>query len=147
MSFEIVGVDIARRQFRRIKDDAGRHALGSVRAGGAVLIDGMRERAPELSDEYEGTLARSVHMRSAGSLAVLVGTNHGLARLFEEGGELTPTRKKVLASDDQVFGRNVTIPAQPFVRPTADEDRGKAIAAARRTAARLVAQRAAVRRL
>lgn len=106
----------------------------ALKAGGAMLIDGMRSRAPQLSDEYKGTIARSVHLRDVkNEMSVLVGTNHGLAATFEYGGEITAKKARVLISKEHeaVFGPRVIAPARPFARPTVDQDSGKAWTAVR----------------
>jgi phage gpG-like protein len=139
----VAGIPELQRKLQRLAADAPDLALRAVRAGAAVLGEGMERRAPTLSDEWEGTIARSIHMKPAGPTAVLVGTNHGLAAIFENGGEITANKKRVLASEEQdaVFGRTVIIPAQPFIRPAVDEDRGKAIAAVKRSATRSLQRR------
>lgn len=139
----IDGFASLQRKLAQLEAEAPEMARRAVRAGGAVLGEGMERRAPALSDELEGSIGRSIHMKPAGATAVDVGTYHGLAAIFEDGGEITTNKKRVLASKEQglVFGRTVVIPAQPFIRPTVDEDRGKAIASVRRSAQRSLQRR------
>ena len=143
MAAILIGLGEATRELAKlavIGDQAGGNA---VRAAGATIGAEMEARAPELSDELEGSIGRSVHMRHIDDNTAEVGTNHGLAPTFEYGGEITPTRKRVLASQEQgiVFGRLVTVPAQPFVRPAVDESIGDAADAAQRAAANTVLKR------
>jgi hypothetical protein len=136
----VEGLEQAKAALRQIAAEAPGMARRAVRAGAAQLGEGMERRAPELSDELKGSIPRSIHMRPAGPLAVDVGTDHGLAESFEYGGEITPTRKQVLASTEQgiVFGRQVTVPARPFIRPAVDEDRAAYAGAVRRSAERSI---------
>jgi hypothetical protein len=132
----VEGIPELRRKLQELASQSPEMAGRAIRAGAAVLGEGMERRAPALSDEYEGTLGESIQMRPAGQLSVLVGTDHGLARVVEDGGEITVSRRSVLASEEQgiVFGRSVVLPARPFIRPAVDEDRGQAVRAVRRSA-------------
>lgn len=113
-------------------------AGAAVRAAGATIGDGMARRAPALSDEYAGSLPRSIRTRRVSDTAVLVGTSHGMARVVEDGGEVTPRRSRLLkfAGGDggTVYATRVVLPARPFVRPAADEDRSAAGRAAQAAA-------------
>lgn len=118
----------------------------ALRAGGAVIGAAMERRAPELSDEMKGTLARSIHMRTLNDQAIWVGTVHGLAPIFEFGGEITPTKReylRFLGEAGEIYMRQVTIPAQPWLRPAVDESRSAAQAAIKRSAERSLKRLAA----
>lgn len=130
------GVPEVKRQLAKLAAEAPSMVGRAVRAGGARLGEGMERRAPKLSDQLEGTVGESIQTRRVSDTEILVGTDHGLARTFEDGGEVTPSRRRVLASREQdvVFGRRVVIPARPFVRPAVDEDRRDVAAAVQRSA-------------
>lgn len=135
----IDGLDNVGRSFTRLASDAPDMAKQSVKAGAARLGKGMEQRAPELSGEMKGTVGRSVVMEDDGPMSVRVGPKHGLARILEDGGEITPTRADMLVFVGRsrfVRARRVTMPAAPFVRPAVDEDRGAAQRAVQVSAAR-----------
>lgn len=145
ITMQIDGLDDARRAFSRIAEAAPAAAKTAVRAGAARLGDGMRRRAPRLSGDLEGTVGRSVLMRDDGPLSVRVGPTHGLAATLEYGGEITPSRRSVLAFEvrgQEVFARSVTMPARPFVRSAVDEGRDVALAQVARSAGRLIREAA-----
>jgi hypothetical protein len=139
---DIAGLDKALRNLNALA--AGLTQVGgvSVRAAGARLGEAMERNAPELSDELEGSIARSIHTERKSETEILVGTRHGLARVFEDGGEITPRVKSRLKfegrSGDTVYATRVTVPAQSFVRRAVDEESGAAGQAAELAATRAV---------
>lgn len=64
-----------------------------------------------------------------GRYTLLVGTSHNMARTIEFGGVVSPTSASMLVWDHeggQGVAHATTMPARPFLRPAADEMRGKA---------------------
>jgi hypothetical protein len=116
-------------------------------AGGLVLQNGMKVRAPKRSR----SLARNVHIgghedqapdftasaegrgrqrvpgpeRGQGKIKIHVGVDLEYAAIQEFGGEIKPRRARVLRfkiDGEWVQARRVRIPAQPYVRPTFEAD-------------------------
>ena len=132
------------RAIGSLASDAPAMALHAVKAGAARLGDEMESRAPELSGEFEGAIAKTMTMRQIGPTTVTVGPTHGMASFVEFGGELTPTvAEKLVFQGDQgdVFAERVVMPASPFIRPAFDEGRAAALEQVRRSAQRAIAQR------
>jgi HK97 gp10 family phage protein len=101
------------------------HRTG-VRKGARVLADGMERRAPRATGELAGSMVISIRRRGRGIVA-LVGPSKGAFHgMFQE------------------FGTSHH-PAQPFMRPTVDEDGQRAVEAMREQLG--VAVDRAVRRL
>lgn len=85
----------------------------ALAAGGAILLDGMQRRVPKDTHNLEEHLAVSEPQRDGNFHYIDVGLLHGTdANTARYGGV-------------QEFGSAHT-PAQPYVRPTMDEDMGKA---------------------
>lgn len=135
---------------KKLKDmgvDVGKKAERAAVAGGLVLQNGMKTRAPKRTR----TLARSVHIggheneapdfsesadqrgprrvpqpeRSKGRIKIYIGTDLVYAAIQEFGGEITPRRAPFLrfqVDGEWVMARRVRIPAQPYVRPTFEAD-------------------------
>lgn len=138
---QVIGLGDAKRAIAELAADAPAMALQAIKAGGALVGEAMKRRAPRLSDDLEGTLGRSIQTRPAGRLGILVGTSHGLAGVVEFGGEITPRRAEYLhfeGRSGEVFTRRVTMPARPFVRPAVDESRVAAVAQIKRSAQRRI---------
>lgn len=116
-------------------------------AGGLILQNGMKQRAPRLTS----TLRRSIHIggheneapdfsssaegrgpqrvskpeRKKGRVKIFVGTDLVYAAIQEYGGEIRPKKAAFLrfqVDGEWVMARRVRIPAQPYVRPTFEAD-------------------------
>jgi hypothetical protein len=137
---QIVGLDQAQRKLAALAAALPQVGGTAVRAAGARMGEAMEERAPDLSDDFEGSIARSIHTERVSPTEVLVGTRHGLGPIFEYGGEITPDEAERLRFEgrggDVVYAPRVIIPAQPFIRPAVDEQKGEAGQAAERAAMR-----------
>lgn len=92
---------------------AKRVTVNGLKAGGRVLVKGMKKRAPKRT----GKLAASPTVSSASK--VTKGKSHTAV------GFLKPTSRRVHLTE---FGTENS-PAQPFIRPTLEQDGAEAIKA------------------
>lgn len=135
------------KKLKRLGVDVERSAEPAAVAGGLILQNGMKQRAPKRSR----TLARSIHIgghegqapdfstggdkrgrsrvpgpeRSKGRVKIYIGTDLVYAAIQEYGGEIRPKRAAFLRfqiDSEWVMARRVRIPAQPYVRPTFEAD-------------------------
>lgn len=116
---------------RALHDAANRLSGAQLEAalvsGAQILVNGAKTRAPKLTT----TLARSIHILSQSPREVSVGTNLVYAAMQEFGGEIYPVNRTYLRFEvggDVIYTRGpVKIPAQPYMRPTFEADRDKAV--------------------
>lgn len=149
---KVKGIKGLSAKLKALGIDAERGAEKALVAGGLILQNGMKIRAPKKS----GNLRRSIHIgghegeapdfsanvekrgrnrvpqpvRSGGKSKIYVGTDVEYAAIHEFGGEIRPRRARVLRfkiDGEWVQARRVRIPARPYVRPTVDEDGSEAI--------------------
>lgn len=108
----VTGYKELERVLKQLPDAlAKRVVLNGLRAGGRVLVKGMKERAPVRT----GELAASPVVTTAGKATR--GKGHAVI------GFRKPTSRRVHLTE---FGTE-NAPAQPFIRPTLDEDGAEAI--------------------
>ncbi len=112
--FEKYLEDIARAG--RDLDTAADRALA---AGGAVLVEGMRQRVAKDTHNLENHITCTEPVQDGNFHFIEVGLNKGVDANTARYGNV------------QEFGSAHT-PAHPYVRPTTDEDMGKARAAMRK---------------
>lgn len=146
------GTQAVQKQIDRlIEVGQGDKLEAAVVTGALVLQNGGKRRAPRRTS----TLRRSIHIgghqdlnpdrgavtarggnavpepeRTSRGVTVYVGTNLEYAAIQEFGGTIKPRRAKALVfriGSDLVFAQRVRIPAQPYMRPTADEDGPEAL--------------------
>lgn len=150
MPIKVKGNDKLSRKLKQLGVDVEQKAELALVAGGLVLQNGMKVRAPKKTR----TLARSIHIgghedqspdfndageqsrgkvpppeRSKNKIKIFIGTNLIYAAIQEFGGEITPKRAPFLRfqiDGEWITARRVRIPAHPYVRPTMDEDGAEA---------------------
>lgn len=144
---EVRGIKELSKKLKTLGIDVEKSTEMALVAGGLVLQNGMKERAPKLTRN----LARSIHIgghedqapdfstnlegrgrnkvpgpeRGQGRVKISVGTDQEYAAIQEYGGEIVPKRARVLrfkVDGEWVQVRRVRIPAQPYVRPTFEAD-------------------------
>ena len=87
-----------------------RAVMPALRAAALIPQNASKGLVPRVT----GTLMRSIHMEDVpGELAVVVGTDVDYARRIEFG-----------FADTDSLGRTYNQPAQPYLRPALDENRG-----------------------
>lgn len=102
------------RMLRQLPErTAKKVTVNALKAGGRVLVKGMKQRAPRRT----GKLAASPTVSSASKATKQ--ESHAVV------GFLKPTSRRVHLTE---FGTEHS-PAQPFIRPTLDEDGAKAVKA------------------
>lgn len=143
----VKGLNGLSKKLKALGIDVGRKAEQAAVAGGLILQNGMKQRAPRKTR----TLARSIHIgghedqasdfstggdkrgrnrvpspeRSKNRVKIYIGTNLIYAAIHEYGGEIRPKRAVFLRfqiDSEWVMARRVRIPAQPYVRPTFEAD-------------------------
>lgn len=104
----------------------------ALMAGGLPIQNAAKGKAPKLT----GTLSRSIHMEadpSGGGLAsIKIGTDVIYAAIHEFGGVITPVQAKLLhfvINGEDIFAKQVHMPARPYLRPALDEQKAAAIQA------------------
>ena len=132
MASELVIEVIGEEEVQRALQDAANRLSGAqleaaLVSGAQVLVNGAKERAPVLT----GTLRRSIHILAQSSHEVSVGTNLVYAAMQEFGGDVVPVNGTYLRFEiggEVIFTRGpVHIPAHPYMRPTFEADRDKAV--------------------
>ncbi len=115
-----------------IRDARGRLSgagmQAALMAGALPIMNAAKTNAPALT----GTLRRSIHVLSQSAHEVEVGTNLIYAAMQEYGGVVAPVNARFLrfetAGGDIIFTRGpVYIPAQPYMRPAFESERGRAV--------------------
>jgi hypothetical protein len=135
------------RKLKALGVDVERKTEQAAVAGGLILQNGMKLRAPRLTRN----LARSIHIgghedkapdfstsaagqgrgevpppeRAKGRVKIYIGTNLIYAAIQEYGGEIRPRRAPFLrfrVDGEWVIARRVRLRAQPYVRPTFEAD-------------------------
>jgi len=124
------GYDRATRHLAALEQALGGEALETAAMAGALpIVNAAKQNAPYRSV----TLRRSIHPQvlesGHGRAVVSVGSNVPYARRIEYG---------FVAADAR--GRRYHQPAQPYLRPAADDNRQKALEEARAVVAQLVAR-------
>ena len=143
----VKGIKGLSKELKTLGVDVERKTEQAAVAGGLVLQNGMKQRAPRRTR----TLARSIHIgghegqapdfstggensgrtqvpqpeRSKGRVKIYIGTDLVYAAIQEYGGEIRPRRAAFLRfqiDSEWVMARRVRIPAQPYVRPTFETD-------------------------
>lgn len=143
----VKGIQGLSRKLKALGIDVGRKTEQAAVAGGLILQNGMKQRAPRRTRN----LARSIHIgghedqapdfstggerrgknqvpapeRSKNRVKIYIGTNLIYAAIQEYGGEIRPRRAAFLRfqiDSEWVMARRVRIPAQPYVRPTFEAD-------------------------
>lgn len=112
---------------------AQRHvAETALKAGALPIQNAAKRKAPKKT----GTLSRSIHteaVEEVGTLgAVKIGTDVIYARIHEYGGVIKPVHARMLhfqIDGRDIFAKQVTIPARPYLRPALAENRHAAIEA------------------
>ena len=106
---------------------SGQQMEAALVSGAQILVNGAKQRAPVLT----GTLRRSIHILAQSSHEVSVGTNLVYAAMQEFGGDVVPVNGTYLRFEiggEVIFTRGpVHIPAHPYMRPTFEADRDKAV--------------------
>lgn len=144
---EVRGIKQLSAKLKTLGIDVEKSTEMALVAGGLILQNGMKQRAPKKTRN----LARSIHIgghedqapdfstnlegRGPGTLSgpertnkgvkIFVGTDLEYAAIQEYGGEIVPKRARVLrfkVDGEWVQARRVRIPAQPYVRPTFEAD-------------------------
>lgn len=146
----VKGIKGLTKQLQQIGVDVDAKLELALIAGGLILQNGMKVRAPRRTR----TLARSIHIgghedqapdytdagekagpqvpgpeRSKGKVKIYIGTNVVYAAIQEFGGTITPRRAPFLRfqiDGEWISARSVRIPAHPYMRPTFDEDSDEA---------------------
>lgn len=110
---------------------SGRNLATAARAGGLVVQNDAKVRAPKRT----GNLARSIHLEVTESTktraVVTVGTDVEYAAAQEFGAVITPKSAKALhfqVGGKDVFAQVVHLPAHPYLRPALLENQDKVVA-------------------
>lgn len=144
----VTGVKGLSQKLKQLGMDVEKNVERAAVAGAVILQNGAKQRVKRVS----GNLSRSIHIgghedqasdfstniedrgnrrvpkpeRSKDRITVYVGTDVVYAAIHEFGGEIRPVRAKVLRfklkNGEWVVARRVRRNAQPFMRPTFDED-------------------------
>lgn len=149
---KVKGIDGLSKKLKKLGVDVERGTEQAAVAGGLILQNGMKQRAPRLTR----TLARSIHIgghedqapdftdggdkqgrnrvpspvRTKGKVKIYIGTDLIYAAIQEYGGEIRPRRAAFLRfqiDGEWVMARRVRIPAQPYIRPTFEADGPEAL--------------------
>lgn len=144
---KVKGINELSKKLKALGMNVERSVEQATVAGGLILQNGMKQRAPRLTR----TLSRSIHIgghegqapdftdggdkrgrnrvpppeRSKGRVKIYIGTDLVYAAIQEYGGDITPRRAPFLRfqiDGEWVMARRVRIHAQPYVRPTFEAD-------------------------
>lgn len=144
---QVKGVQGLSRKLKTLGIDVEKSSESALVAGGLILQNGMKVRAPKRTR----SLARSIHIgghedqapdfstniegrgrdpvplpeRSKGRVKIHIGTDLEYAAIQEFGGEIKPKKARVLRfkiKGEWVIAKRVRISAQPYVRPTFEAD-------------------------
>lgn len=100
--------------------DVDKAAANAVAAGGNVLLEGMQRRVPRLTGELAKALERTEPEQDGNYIFVEVGVSIDAEDEVARYGNV------------QEFGSAHT-PAQPYIRPSIDEDRSKVFQAQKKS--------------
>lgn len=133
-------------KLRQIGIDAAGPMLDVAAQAGAEVI---RHQAAINAPVKRGNLRRSIHttrVDGSGAMTVWydVGSNLDYAAIQEFGGTIKAKKGKFLVFEidgQLIFARQVTIPAQPYLRPAFDEMKAEAVATVGRVFEELVIMR------
>jgi phage gpG-like protein len=130
------GGGVAGVKFRTIAAGVGGPVMtNALHAGAMVGASAARDNVKEQGLWNTGDFARRIEVKSATPRRATYGTDHPGAAVQEFGGTVVPTSKDPKArlhfyvDGEEVFARKVTIPASPYLRPSADESKGEIEAA------------------
>jgi len=117
---------------RRRASVAEANLVAAAEAGALPIQNAAKEKARRRS----GTLSRSIHTevieQSPTRVVVAIGTDLEYAAIHEFGGTIVPKNGQYLKfpglDGEDVFVKEVTIRAQPYLRPAYDERKAEAVA-------------------
>jgi len=119
-SLSLKGLDEYLEKIARAGQDVDEAAANAVVAGGDVLLDGMLRRVPIRTGLLSDTLSRTEPVRDGNLVAVEVGMPRNAPADVARYGNV------------QEYGSAETA-AQPYIRPTIDQDAAKARQAQRKS--------------
>ncbi len=128
MEISVSGAEDVQQALRAARGKlSGAQMEAALMAGALPIMNAAKANAPKRT----GTLARSIHVLSQSPEQVEVGTNLEYAAPQEFGAVIAPVNAQYLrfeAGGEVVFTRGpVYIPAQPYMRPAFEAERGAAI--------------------
>jgi phage gpG-like protein len=132
----VSGGGVAGMKFRTIASGMGGPIMANaLHAGAMVGASAARDNVNEQGLWNTGDFARRIEVQSATPRRATYGTNHPGAAVQEFGGTIRPkssdprARLHFYVDGEEVFARKVTVPARPYMRPSADENKGEIEAA------------------
>ncbi len=120
VSMSLNGLDVYLEKIAQAGGNVDDAAANAVVAGGDVLLDGMLKRVPVLTGHLADTLKRTDPVHDGNLVFVEVGMPRDAPADVARYGNV------------QEYG-SASMAAQPYIRPTIDEDAGKARRAQRKS--------------
>ena len=125
----VSGGGVAGMKFRTIAAGVGGPVMANaLHAGALVGVSAARDNVKGQGLWNTGDFARRIDVQSATPRKAVYGTDHPGAKLQEFGGTVVPKKAKVLhffVDGEEVFARKVTVPARPYMRPSADQNQAE----------------------
>lgn len=125
----VSGKGVASAKFRTIAAGVGGPVMqNALEAGALIGVSAARDNVKGHGMVNSGDFMRRIDVMSATPRKAVYGTDHPGAKLQEFGGTVVPKKAKVLhffVNGEEVFARKVTVPARPYMRPSADQNQAE----------------------
>lgn len=143
VKLELEGADVLAKKLKTLSSAVSSSiAKDAVDEGGAVIQFHAQLNARDVfSDRQRGQLRNSIRVEShtiGNGAEAEIGPHVIYGRIQELGGTIRPVHKRVLhwtdpVTGEDIFAKQVTLPARPYLRPAVEENISKISDAMSRT--------------